>query len=134
MARARIATQTQSKLGMILFGEEGTGKSTLALQLAYFKRPDGKPFRVLYIDNENGSIDDFLGNLEADGIDVGNIYIVYTQSLGETRAYINKVKNKEDFYELDENGNETYFEDSTGHKKGISNAKLEQEPEINIGK
>ena len=64
MARARKATQTQSKLQMILFGEEGTGKSTLALQLAYFKRPDGKPFRVLYIDNECGSIDDFIGGLD----------------------------------------------------------------------
>lgn len=107
MARARIATQTQSKLGMIVFGEEGTGKSSLALQLAYFKRPDGKPFRILYIDNENGSIDDFIDNLEADGVNTGNIYIVYTQSLGETRDYIKKVKNKEDFYELDENGDET---------------------------
>jgi hypothetical protein len=107
MARARKASQAQSKLGMILFGEEGTGKSTLALQLAYFKRPDGKPFRVLYIDNENGSIDDFIDNLTNDGIDTGNIYIVYTQSLGETRNYINKVKNKENFYELDDDGNET---------------------------
>lgn len=107
MARARKATQTQSKLQMILFGEEGTGKSTLALQLAYFKRPDGKPFRVLYIDNENGSIDDFIGGLEADGINTENIYIVYTQSLGETREYINKVKNKEDFHVLDDEGNET---------------------------
>lgn len=107
MARARIATQTRSKLAMILFGEEGTGKSTLALQLMYFKRPDGKPFRVLYIDNENGSIDDFLGNLEEDGINLNNLYIVYTQSLGETREYIRKVKNKEDFYVLDEEGNET---------------------------
>ena len=42
-----------------------------------------------------------------DGIDTGNIYIVYTQSLGETRNYINKVKNKENFYELDDDGNET---------------------------
>lgn len=107
MARARIATQTRSKLAMILFGEEGTGKSTLALQLMYFKRPDGKPFRVLYIDNENGSIDDFLGDLEEDGINLNNLYIVYTQSLGETREYIRKVKNKEDFYVLDEEGNET---------------------------
>ena len=107
MARARKATQTQSKLQMILFGEEGTGKSTLAPQLAYFKRPDGKPFRVLYIDNENGSIDDFIGGLEADGINTENIYIVYTQSLGETREYINKVKNKEDFHVLDDEGNET---------------------------
>lgn len=107
MARARKAAQTQSKLQMILFGEEGTGKSTLALQFAYFKRPDGKPFRVLYIDNENGSIDDFIGGLEADGINTENIYIVYTQSLGETREYINKVKNKEDFHVLDDEGNET---------------------------
>lgn len=107
MARGRIASQTQSKLAMILFGEEGTGKSSLALQLAYFKRPDGKPFRILYIDNENGSVDDFIDRLEADGIDVSNIYIVYTQSLGETEEYINKVKNNEDFMELDEDGEET---------------------------
>lgn len=107
MARGRIASQTQSKLAMILFGEEGVGKSSLALQLAYFKRPDGKPFRILYIDNENGSVDDFIDRLEADGIDVSNIYIVYTQSLGETEEYINKVKNNEDFMELDEDGEET---------------------------
>lgn len=107
MARARKAAQTQSKLQMILFGEEGTGKSTLALEFAYFKRPDGKPFRVLYIDNENGSVDDFIGNLEAEGINTENIYIVYTQSLGETREYIRKVKNNEDMYVLDEEGNET---------------------------
>lgn len=107
MARGRKASQTQSKLAMVLFGEEGTGKSSLALQLAYFKRPDGKPFRILYIDNENGSVDDFLGRLEDDGIDLSNIYIVYTQSLGETEEYINKVKNNEDFMELDDDGEET---------------------------
>ena len=107
MARGRIASQTQSKLAMILFGEEGTGKSSLALQLSYFKRPDGKPFRILYIDNENGSIDDFIENVENDGIDTRNIYIVYTQSLGETEEYINKVKNNEDFMVLDEDGEET---------------------------
>lgn len=107
MPRARIATQIQSKLQMLAFGTAGTGKSTLASQFAYFKRPDGKPFRVLYIDNENGSIDDFIGGLEDDGINTANIYIVYTQSLSETREYINKVKNKEDFHVLDDEGNET---------------------------
>ena len=101
MAKARKASVTQSKLGMILYGEQFTGKSTMAMQLAYFKRPDGKPFRVLYLDPETGSIDDYLGvNLE-------NIYIVYTQSLGEVRQYIAKVKNGDDFYELDDDGDET---------------------------
>lgn len=107
MAKARIASKTQSKLGTILFGEPFTGKSTLASQLAYFKRPNGKPFKILYLDPESGSIDDYLDGLESNNIDIGNIYIVYTQSLGEVRQYIAKVKNNEDFYEIDDDGNET---------------------------
>lgn len=107
MAKARKASVTQSKLGMILYGEQFTGKSTMAMQLAYFKRPDGKPFRVLYLDPETGSIDDYLGDLETNGVNLENIYIVYTQSLGEVRQYIAKVKNGEDFYELDDDGDET---------------------------
>lgn len=107
MARARIAKQTQSRINALIFGEEGTGKSSLALQFAYMKRSDGKPFRVLYIDNENGSIDDFIEGLEEQGVDTRNIYIVYTQSLKEVREYINAVKNRTDFMELDENGDPT---------------------------
>jgi len=107
MAKARKASLTQSKLGMILYGEPFTGKSTLASQLSYFKRPDGKPFRVLYLDPESGSIDDYLSDLQESGVNLDNIYIVYTQSLGEVRQYIAKVKNNEDFYELDDEGNET---------------------------
>jgi len=107
MAKARSAAVTQSKLNMLIYGEPFTGKSTLAMQLAYFKRPDGKPFRVLYLDPESGSIDDYLETLEQNGVQLANIYIVYTQSLGEVRQYIAKVKNNEDFYELDEDGKET---------------------------
>lgn len=108
MAKARIANKIQSKVGALIYGEAFTGKSTLASQFAYFKNPEtGKPFRVLYIDCENGSIDDYIENIENDGIDTRNLYIVYTQSLGEVRDYIAKVKNHEDFYVLDEDGNET---------------------------
>lgn len=107
MAKARIASEIQSKLGTLIFGEQFTGKSTLASQLAYFKRPDGKPFRLLYLDPESGSIDDYLGDLKANGVDIANIYIVYTQSLGEVRQYISRVKNNEDFPVLDVEGNET---------------------------
>lgn len=108
MAKARIANKIQSKVGALIYGSAFTGKSTLASQLAYFKNPEtGKPFRVLYIDAENGSIDDYIENMESDGIDTRNIYIVYTQSLGEVRDYIAKVKGHEDFYVLDDDGNET---------------------------
>ncbi len=107
MAKARKASVTRSSLAFLLYGEQFTGKSTMALQFAYFKRPDGKPFRVLYLDAEAGSVDDYLGDLEADGINLENIYIVYTQSLGEVRQYLTKIKNNEDFYALDDEGNET---------------------------
>ena len=104
---ARRATQTKTKLNMLLFGDTFTGKTTLASQLAYFKREDGKPFRVLYIDAETGGLDSYLDDMEASGVNLNNIYIVYTQSLAEVKQLIEKVRNREDFYEYDENGNET---------------------------
>lgn len=107
MAKGRIATQAKTKLNMIIYGDTFTGKTTLASQLAYFKRDDGKPFKILYIDAETGGLDSYLDSMEESGVNLGNIYILYTQSLTEVRQYIAKVKNGEDFYELDEEGEET---------------------------
>ncbi len=107
MAVGRKASVTQSKLGFLIYGEQFTGKSTLASQFVYFKRPDGKPFRVLYIDAESGSIDDYIEDFEKNGINPDNLYIVYTQSLGEVRELLDKIKNNEDFHTYDEYGEET---------------------------
>ena len=107
MARARRAATVQKKLHMICYGQPFTGKSTFASQLAYMHNEDGSPMKVLYIDAESGSIDNYLDTMEANGVDLGNIFIVYSQSLGEVLDYIDKVKNNEDFYELDEDGMET---------------------------
>ena len=51
------------------------------------------------------SIKQKMGFLE--GIDIDNIYIVYTQSLSEVNSYISKITKGEDLYELDDDGNET---------------------------
>ena len=107
MAMARKASSTQKKLSMVCFGEPFTGKSTFASQFAYMHNEDGSPMRVLYIDCESGSIDNYLDEMEANGVNLDNIYIVYTQSLGEVLDYINKVTNNDDFYVLDEDGDET---------------------------
>lgn len=107
MARARRGGLVRTNLGFLLYGKQGSGKSTMALDFAKMKRIDGKPFRVLYIDTEAGSVDDYLEDLQDQGIDLNNIYLVYTQSLKEVGEYINKIKNNEDFYELDEDGDET---------------------------
>lgn len=107
MAVARQGNLVQSKIQMLVFGEPFTGKSTLASQFAYMKRPDGKQFRVLFLDAESGGLDDLMEDIQDNGIDLRNLYIVYTQSLAEVREYIKKAKEKEDFYILDEDGNET---------------------------
>lgn len=107
MAKGRKAKQAKTKLNMIIYGDTFTGKTTLASQIAFFKREDGIPFRVLYIDAESGGLDSYLDRMEESGINLDNIYILYTQSLAEVRQYIAKVKNNEDIYELDDDGVET---------------------------
>ena len=79
----------------------------MASQFAYMKNPDGSPFKVLYLDPESGSIDDYLGTMKANGVNPANIWIVYTQSLTEVLDYISRATNNEDFYEIDDDGNET---------------------------
>lgn len=107
MARARSGGSVKPKLNILAYGPTGAGKSTILLQMAYFKREDGTPWRILFLDHESGGADEAIEELEKNGIDTRNIYIVYTQSVKETKDYINKVRDHEPFYELDEYGDET---------------------------
>lgn len=107
MARARSGNKVKTKLGFVIYGEQGTWKSSLCLDFMRYKTETGRSFRVLYLDAESGSVDSYLEDLEAEDINIQNIYIVYTQSLSEIREYIRKATDNEDFYELDENGEET---------------------------
>ena len=45
--------------------------------------------------------------LEENGVDLRNIYIIYSQSQKEIKDYISKIRDGEPFYVLDEEGNET---------------------------
>ena len=105
--KTRAANKIQTKLVTLLYGATFSGKTTLGLQLADFKRNDGKPFRVAVIDAEGGGVDDAVDELEDRGIDTRNIHIFYTQSLQELTTILDKIKNHETFYEFDEDGNET---------------------------
>lgn len=107
MARARSGGSVKPKLNIMAYGPTGSGKSTILMQMSYFKREDGTPWRILLIDNESGGADEVVEELENNGIDTRNIYIVYTQSIKETKDYINKVRDHEPFYELDDCGEET---------------------------
>lgn len=105
--KTRAANKIQTKLVTLLYGATFSGKTTLGLQLADFKRNDGKPFRVAVVDAEGGGVDDAVEDLEARGVDTRNIHIFYTQSLQELTTILDKIKNHETFYEYDEEGKET---------------------------
>lgn len=92
MAQARRGGQIQSKLGFLIYGDKGTWKSSLAAQLGDMKNEQGEPMKVLYIDTENGSIDDLLNYKASEGIDVSNIYVVYSTSLEEVKDIIKQAK------------------------------------------
>ena len=102
MAMIRKASNIRKKLHMLVYGEQGTGKSRFAMQLCYLKNADGRPFRVLYLDTENGSIDNYTDELTENGANPDNLMIVYTQSLAEVQDYIKLVTDDDDFE--DENG------------------------------
>lgn len=107
MARARTGSAIKKKLGMVAYGDPFTGKSTFASQFLFMHNEDGSPMKVLYIDCESGSIDYYIDDIEARGGNTEELYIVYTQSLGEVLSYIDKVKNNEDFYLIDDEGEES---------------------------
>ena len=92
MAQERRGGQIQSKLGFLIYGDKGTWKSSLAAQLGDMKNEAGEPMKVLYIDTENGSIDDLLNYKASQGIDVSNIYVVYSTSLEEVKEIVKQAK------------------------------------------
>lgn len=117
MATGRGGSSVKTKLAFLIYGEQGTWKSSMALEFLKFKREDGKPFRVLYIDAEQGSVDTYLNQYEEEGYDLRNIYLLYTQSVAEVSEYIRRAKHREDFYEFDEETGEetdTVYLDSDG--------------------
>ena len=105
--KTRAASKIQTKLVTLLYGATFSGKTTLGLQLADFKRNDGNPFRVAVIDAEGGGVDDAVEELQDRGVDTRNIHIFYTQSLQELSTILDKIKNHDTFYEYDEDGDET---------------------------
>ena len=107
MATGRGGNKIKTRLGFLLYGDYGTWKSSFCLESMKLVNENGRPFRVLFIDPENGGVDTYLDKYEEEGYDLRNIYIVYTQSLTEVEEFIRRAKVGDDFYEFDDNGNET---------------------------
>jgi hypothetical protein len=107
MARARQGVSIKKGLKMFVYGAFGTRKSSFCLDTIRMTDENGKPLRVAYIDAEGGSIDNFLSDLEEDGVDLRNIFVIYTSSYSEVEDYVNRIVNNEPLYEIDDEGSET---------------------------
>lgn len=101
--KIRKASETRAKLRMLVYGPQFSGKSTYAGFIAGLKRSDGTDFRVFYVDTETGSIDNYVKNLAADGINPENVMIASTQSLAEVQDVIRTITNNDDFEDDDGN-------------------------------
>ncbi|WP_195618715.1 hypothetical protein [Clostridium paraputrificum] len=108
MAKGRKGGNIQKTLSFLVYGEQGTWKSSVGAEAIGLKRPDGKPMRVLVIDAEFGGMDSALERkAEELGVSLDNTYIIYTESYSEIMQLLDKAKDKEPFYYYDEEGNET---------------------------
>jgi hypothetical protein len=118
MATARRGSAIRTKINLLLYGAPFSGKSTLAMQSALLKRPDGKNYRVLVFDAENGGTDESIDAVVAQGAHPDDIYVLYTQSVSEIKQYIKKIADNEPIYLLDDDGTETdeILTDSDGER------------------
>jgi len=114
--KSRQGSIVKKGLKFFIYGEQGTWKSSLALEFMKMKREDGKPMRVVYVDTEFGSIDNYLEDLENEGINLDNLFIVYTNEYNQVEEFLEKVINDEDLYTEDDDGNEVLVLDADGEK------------------
>lgn len=116
MATAKRGSAVKKGLKFFNFGSHGTWKSSFALDFAKMKNEDGKPLRVLYIDCETGSVDNYLEDLATEGIDLDNILLIYTTSYAEVEEWVTKAMNNETLFLEDDNGDLIEALDSEGNE------------------
>lgn len=115
MAIAKRGSSVKKGLKFFLFGEAGTWKSSFCLDFVKMKSEEGRPLRVFYVDCETGSIDNYLSDLENEGIDLDNLFIVYTTSYSEVEEWVQKAIDEEELYFENEDGDIELALDADGN-------------------
>lgn len=115
MAVAKRGSAVKKGLKFFNFGEAGTWKSSFGLDFMKMKNEEGRPLRVLYIDCETGSVDNYLEDLENEGIDLNNLLLIYTTSYAEVEEWALKAMNEEDLLIESEDGDLESVLDADGN-------------------
>lgn len=97
----------QEPLKMVIYGKQGTGKSRFASEFAKLKNNDGEMMQVLYVDVEKASLGrGAVNNLKKAGVNLNDFRLFPVNEMKDLEAIVNKIRNREEFYEVDEDGNE----------------------------
>lgn len=115
MATAKRGSAVKKGLKFFNFGEAGTWKSSFGLDFMKMENEDGRPLRVLYIDCETGSVDNYLEDLEEQGIDLNNLLLVYTTSYTEVEEWATKAMNEEELMIENDDGELEVVLDADGN-------------------
>src|SRR5690606_14619197 len=97
------------------FGEAGTWKSSFGLDFMKMKNEEDRPLRVLYIDCETGSVDNYLEDLQDEGINLDNLLLIYTTSYSEVEEWAMKAMNNEELLIENEEGDLEVALDADGN-------------------
>ncbi|MFC8685998.1 hypothetical protein [Brevibacillus porteri] len=115
MAVAKRGSVVKKGLKFFNFGKQGTWKSSFALDFMKMKNEEGRPLRVGYIDCETGSVDNYLEDLENEGVSLNNLLLVYTTSYAEVEEWATKMMSNEDLYVENDDGEEELVLDADGN-------------------
>ena len=115
MAKTKRGSAVKKGLKFFNFGDAGTWKSSFALDFMKMTNEEGRPLRVLYIDCETGSVDNYLEDLEDQGVNLDNLLLVYTTSYQEVEEWVTKAMNEEELYVEDDEGDEELALDADGN-------------------
>lgn len=116
MAKVRKGKSVKKGLKFFIYGQQGTWKSSMALELLKMTNEEGRPLRVAYIDTEFGSVDSYLEDLESESIDTDNLLLIYTNEEAEIIEWLDNLMENEDLYIEDEDGEEELVLDADGNK------------------
>jgi hypothetical protein len=116
LATARKGSAVKKGLKFFIYGSYGTWKSSFALDFIRMKNENGNPLKVLFIDCETGSVDNYIEDYqEKYNIDPENILMVYTTSYQEVEEYALTAINNEPIFIEDENGDLIEAKDAEGN-------------------
>jgi len=118
MAKARKGNSVKKGIKHFIYGQQGTWKSSMSLDLMKMTNENGRPLRVAYIDTEFGSVDNFLEDLELQGIDTENLLMIYSNVEEEIIEWLDDLMADNDLYVdgEEEGDDEVLVLDSDGNK------------------